>query len=947
VHTLNDPSGILFAHFGSAVALDGTRAVISSMVENQAPGKLHRVYLYDFASATPTVPVVTLFNPQPTMAGSNSNDGFGESVAISGSLMAVGAEASDIVTENKGYVWIYGPAPLNTAPVLTLSGANPLAYEARATYTDPGATAMDAEDGAITPIITASTVVPNVSGSYSVTWSAADSIGSVTTQTRTVNVIPNIPPTLSAPMGGFVPLTLWEGKPLPNYAALAIASDNSGSVTVTQSPAPGIVLAPGTHTITLTATDGAGNQTTLSLTITVSAIPATGVFSGDFPLYPKNMWWHNDFTAHPTNGWLYGTCARGGQFDNGMIFRVNPVGDYETLVHFTNNNSRNKGKGPGGRLTLGTDGNFYGTTGEGGANGKGTVFKVTPSGELTTLLESTTFYRGGTARGNSPRGALCPGPDGSLYGTTERGGNSDFGTIFKMDAFGNRTTLVHFTGNSGANRGARPQTGLVLASDGNFYGATFYGGTNDLGTLFRLTPAGVHTTLVDFTGNGATNKGAWCSTRLVQGADGHLYGMGNGGGAGDYGTIFRITLAGELTTLIEFTRVGGSSPGAWPIGALTLGADGTFYGMTNSGGTNDKGTIFKFTTDGVMTVLVNFDLNGSGQNRGGWPWGALAFGPDGALYGMTNYGGLNNFGTIFRMTTGGSITTLADFAGITGTARGSYPVGTLITAPDGFIYGAANSGGTYGMGTLFKMTTGGTITMLVDFKGAGSGIESGGWPFMDDFTLGSDGQLYGMTTVGGRQGGGMVYRIEMPVPDIAVSGNGQNIANNDSTPDSVDHTHFGTVSVPSGTVTRSFSIENTGALSITGFYATSAQGAVITRNGGFVTWTPSPVFVGVDTFTVTLSDGMSTTQGTITLNVTADPSFNPANPPQIIPQPGGAMRLAFFGIPGRVYGIQRSIDLMNWTQIAAPTANAAGAVTIDDPAPPQPSAFYRIIFPAQ
>jgi hypothetical protein len=193
----------------------------------------------------------------------------------------------------------------------------------------------------------------------------------------------------------------------------------------------------------------------------------------------------------------------------------------------------------------------------------------------------------------------------------------------------------------------------------------------------------------------------------------------------------------------------------------------------------------------------------------------------------------------------------------------------------------------------------------------------------------------------------MVYRIEMPVPDIAVSGNGQNIANNDSTPDSVDHTHFGTVSVPSGTVTRSFSIENTGALSITGFYATSAQGAVITRNGGFVTWTPSPVFVGVDTFTVTLSDGMSTTQGTITLNVTADPSFNPANPPQIIPQPGGAMRLAFFGIPGRVYGIQRSIDLMNWTQIAAPTANAAGAVTIDDPAPPQPSAFYRIIFPAQ
>ena len=1327
VLTLNDPSGIVFAEFGTAVALNGTRAAISAVVEGQSPGKLHRVYLYDFASATPSVPVATLLNPQPTMAGSNPNDYFGESVAIAGSLMAVGAEGSDIEGPNKGYAWIYGPASANAVPVLTLTGANPLAYEARTTYTDPGAAATDAEEGTITPVISADTVVANVPGTYSVTWSATDSIGAVSTKTRTVIVIPSAPPSLSAPMGGFVPLTLMEGTPLPDYAATAIAIDNSGSVTVAQSIAAGTVLAPGTYTITITATDGAGHQTTLSFNVTVSALPATGVFSDDFPLNPKNMWWHNDFTAHPTNGWIYGICARGGQFDKGMIYRVSTAGEYQTLVHFTDNGLQNRGTEAAGRMALGADGNFYGvtadgvastlgsvfkmtpegafttlaqftgisgaspgdeptgglvagpdgnfygtaqrggadnrgvvfrctpggiltalvqftgvsgaakgsypigslavgpdgalygttllggsldlgtvfkvTTGgvfttlveftsagasnrghnpnggltlaaddnfygmttfggasnigtvfrmtpagvlttlveftgngatgkgskpvgdltlgsdghlygltsEGGASGKGTVFrittdgvhtvlvhfsgtsgaakgafpkgsmaqgldgnfygntqnggaadqgtvfKMTPAGTLTTLLESTNFYRGGTSKGDSPRGGLCPAPDGSLYGTTDRGGNADLGTVFKIDATGNRITLVHFSGVSGASRGARPQAGLVLASDGNFYGSTTEGGANDMGTLFRLTPAGVLTTLVDFTGNGATNKGAWCSTRLVQGPDGHLYGMGNGGGAGDYGTIFRMTLAGELTTLIEFTAGGGSNPGAWPIGALTLGPDGIFYGMTNSGGTNDKGTIFKFDPEtNAMTVLVNFTLTGTGQNRGGWPWGGLTFGSDGALYGLTNYGGLNNFGTIFKTTPSGDITTLVDFTGTAGAARGAYPVSTLFAAPDGFLYGTVNKGGNNDRGVLFKMTTGGAITPLVDFKGQGVGIEGGAWPYMDEFVLGQDRQLYGMTNVGGRQGGGMVYRIEMPVPDITVSGNGQNIANNDSTPSETDHTNFGETPVASGSVTRSFTIANSGALdltlgavnitganaedftisttpantvaaggsttlgitfepsakglraalvivgtndpdeapfsfaisgngnsppsfigltidtvqgnvtaideatillnasdvdgdtvSITGFSATSAQGATITRAGGLITWTPSPVFIGGDTFTVTLSDGMSTAQGTITLSVAADPGLNPNNRPQLTAQPGGVIRLAFSGVPGRVYGIQRSTNLKTWTQIAAPTANAQGGVSFDDSSPPQDWAFYRIIFPAE
>lgn len=244
--TLNDPSGIVFAEFGTAVALDGMRAAISAVVEGQSLGKLHhRVYLYDFAGVRPPCRWPRCSIRNPPWAECNPNDYFGESVAIAGSLMAVGAEGSDIEGPNKGYAWIYGPASANAVPVLTLTGANPLAYEARTTYTDPGAAATDAEDGTITPVISADTVVANVPGTYSVTWSATDSIGAVSTKTRTVIVIPSAPPSLSTPMGGFVPLTLMEGTPLPSYAATAIAIDNSGSVTVAQSIAAGTMLSAG------------------------------------------------------------------------------------------------------------------------------------------------------------------------------------------------------------------------------------------------------------------------------------------------------------------------------------------------------------------------------------------------------------------------------------------------------------------------------------------------------------------------------------------------------------------------------------------------------------------------------------------------------------------------------------------------------------------------------
>ena len=136
-------------------------------------------------------------------------------------------------------------------------------------------------------------------------------------------------------------------------------------------------------------------------------------------------------------------------------------------------------------------------------------------------------------------------------------------------------------------------------------------------------------------------------------------------------------------------------------------------------------------------------------------------------------------------------------------------------------------------------------------------------------------------------------------------------------------------------------------VSITGVSATSAEGATVTRSSGTITYAPPATFVGIDTFAITFTDGLTSVSGTVTMNVSADPGLNPANPPQISAQPGGVIRLAFFGVPGRVYGIQRTTDLVTWTQIATPAANTQGAITIDDPAPPSGGAFYRIIFPPQ
>ena len=346
-----------------------------------------------------------------------------------------------------------------------------------------------------------------------------------------------------------------------------------------------------------------------------------------------------------------------------------------TLVSFGGTNGAN----PGAGLVQGKDGNFYGTTVVGGANGYGSLFQLTLSGTLATLIS---FNR--TNNGANPGAALVQGSDDAFYGTTEAGGTNNNGTIFKVTTNGTLTTLVSFNGTDGA----LPLAPLVQGQDGKFYGTTDTGGTNQDGTAFQMLTNGTLTSLVSFDNN---NNGSSPRAGLVQAADGNFYGAASLGGTNGYGTMFRLATNGALTTLYSFT---GGSDGANPYAGLTQGADGKLYGTTFTGGTNGYGTVFKMTTNGTLTPLVSF-----GGTNGAYPQAALLLASDGNFYGTTKSGGTyTNYGTVFKLTTNGTLTTLASFNG----TNGAHPLG-LVQTLDGSFYGTTAVGGTNGYGTIFRL----------------------------------------------------------------------------------------------------------------------------------------------------------------------------------------------------------------------------------------------------
>ena len=297
-----------------------------------------------------------------------------------------------------------------------------------------------------------------------------------------------------------------------------------------------------------------------------------------------------------SDGSFYGTTSAGGDANgDGTVYKVTPAGGLTTLYTFTGGND---GSQPQAGLAHGTDGNFYGTTAYGGANGDGTIFKLTPTGGLTTLYTFT-----GGSDGSYPVAGLVQGNDGNFYGTASAGGDANGdGTIYKITPAGTFTVLYTF----GGSDGYQPVGKLTLGSDGNFYGAAFEGGTTGDGTIYQVTPAGALTTLYTFTGG---SDGSQPYSGLVQGSDGSLYGETSVGGAGGNGTIFKLTPAGALTTLYTFS----DGDGAQPQSGLVQGGDGGFYGTTSAGGANGAGTVFKLSVTTASSTFFAGEVSvGSG-----------------------------------------------------------------------------------------------------------------------------------------------------------------------------------------------------------------------------------------------------------------------------------------------------------------------------------------------
>jgi len=376
---------------------------------------------------------------------------------------------------------------------------------------------------------------------------------------------------------------------------------------------------------------------------------------------------------------------------------------FTTLVSFDGAN----GGDAYSSLIQATDGNFYGTTYAGGTMGNGTVFKVTAAGTLTTLHS----FDGGD--GAYPQAEVVQGSDENLYGTTVGGGAEHGGVVFKITPTGTLTTLYNFCSQPNCTDGYNPRAGLVQGSDGNFYGTTFLGGAdnncpmwqgNGCGTVFKITPAGTLTTLYSFCAQPNCTDGSYPFAGLVQGSDGNFYGTaqygGNlGCGSRGYGcgTVFKITPSGTLTTLHTFA----GPDGAQPYAGLVQGRDGYLYGTT-PGGANGYGTVFKISSVGTLTTLYKF-CSQPNCTDGSYPETALVQANDGNFYGTTGGGGAYDWGTVFKITPTGALTTLYGFCSQPNCADGAQPFAGLVQGRDGNFYGTTTEGGTDGLGTVFRL----------------------------------------------------------------------------------------------------------------------------------------------------------------------------------------------------------------------------------------------------
>jgi len=352
-------------------------------------------------------------------------------------------------------------------------------------------------------------------------------------------------------------------------------------------------------------------------------------FDGTHGAWPS----YSSIVAQGRDGNLYGTTPWGGNSSNcysgcGTVFKITPTGA-ETVLH---NFDGVDGSYPSSGLTLGKDGNFYGTAFEGGPNDDGTIFKITKSGSLTTLYSFTNGADGG-----SPHAPPIQGTDGNFYGTTS--GYAYRGTAYEITSSGIFTLLASLPGASSAP--------LLQATDGNFYGTTYNGGKHKRGTVFKIRPKGAMTIVYNFD----LTHGAYPYGPVIQGSDGNFYGTTQYRGSNGEGVVFKLTPQGAITVLHNFPDPNYPHDGLEPYAGLVQATDGNFYGTTYYGGTGvckyGCGVIFQITSTGAYTILYNFD-----RAHGEGPMSTPMQHTNGKIYGLTFGGGTSGDGVVYSFDMG-------------------------------------------------------------------------------------------------------------------------------------------------------------------------------------------------------------------------------------------------------------------------------------------------------
>lgn len=544
------------------------------------------------------------------------------------------------------------------------------------------------------------------------------------------------------------------------------------------------------------------------------------------------------------DGYLYG-LASSGIGSNGVAFRLKMNGSSFSVLHqFV---PGTEGGNPYGSLVQGTDGYFYGTVSIASGGYAGGVFKMSTSGSTSSVKKFTA-----TTDGEGPLCTLIQLSDGYLYGTTQYGGKNADGTIFKINTSGSTfSVLAHM---NGATLGNTPQDNLALGKDSAYFGLTHTGGAYNWGTIYKIC-GGTTTLIRSFDKN--TDGGA-PSAGLVRGKDGNLYGATETGGSNGGGTIFRITPTGSFNVLYNLKS---TTDGEGPRGTLAVGGgtDSALYGITYAGGTNAGGTIFKITPKGVFTVLRHLVPSTDGDHCDA----GLTF-KDSVFYGITGYNS-----RFFKINPNGFFTVIKT---LNYGADGNTPLGNMIVGKDGLFYGTLSTGGTYGKGVVFKITTSGTLTKLRHINGTTDGSFPRG-----SLVQTADSAVYGTTFSGGANGVGTIYKITnggtfSVVKSFAMATDGGNSLSGLIIAPKISAVANGQTGLTTAEdVAKAITLTGSGGANLTFSVVTKPKhGSVSSSTGASRTYTPSANYNGVDSFAFTTNVGcLASAPAWVKITVTA------------------------------------------------------------------------------